>query len=78
MPRCAQTTADPAPDSTLEGRKLMSEEDVVKAHGVLLLEFYVCQQALLVVVAVADKATVDFMNSRYAPVKVAGWLQPVG
>lgn len=77
-PRCAQTPADPGPDSTSEGRKLMSDEDLLKARGIQVLEFFVCQQALFIVVSVADTATVEFMNDRYAPVRVAGWLQRAG
>jgi hypothetical protein len=77
MPRCDQTPADGAPDTTPEGRKLMSDENLLNAKGIQLLEFYECKQALFVVVSVADKPTVDFMNGRYAPVHVAGWLRPV-
>ncbi len=76
-PGCAQTTADPSPDATPEGRKLMDEEELIQQHGIVLLEF-MCQGALFVVVAVADADTIDFMTNRYAPVKVAGWLQLLG
>ena len=78
VPQCAQTSADPAPDGTPEGRKLMSDPDVLKTRGIQVLEFYVCQQALFVVVSVADNATVKFMSETYAPVKVAGWLRLAG
>ena len=74
-PDCAQTTTDPSPDVTPEGRKLMDEEKLIEQHGIVLLESMMCQGALFVVVAVADADTIDFMTNRYAPVKVAGWLQ---
>jgi len=77
-PRCDQTPADASPDTTPEGRKLMSDESLLNARGIQVLEFYVCKQALFVVVSVADKPTVDFMNVRYAPVQIAGWMRPVG
>ncbi len=79
LPNCAQNNADAeGPDALPQGRKLMDEEETIAQHGIVLLGFGMCQGILFVEVAVADKDTVDFLTSRYAPVKVGGWLQPVG
>ena len=55
----------------------MDEEQTIQQRGIIVLGFGVCQGVLFVAVAVADKDTVDFLEGRYAPVKVGGWLQPV-
>ena len=78
LPSCGQTAGDTeGPDALPQGRKLMDEEQMILQHGIVMLGFGVCQGVLFVEVAVADKDTVDYLTSRYAPVKVGGWLQPL-
>lgn len=75
LPNCAQSGYEGSPTDVLQGQRLMADEDMLNARGIVVLQFYMCQADLFVVVAVADATIVDFMQSRYAPVKVAGWLQ---
>ena len=74
---CSQNPGDESPTDTAQGQKLIADTEVLKARGIVLLEFYMCRGSLFIGVAVADKGTVDFLSTRYAPAKVTGWLQPV-
>lgn len=77
IPECTQNPNEPSPTTTPQGERLIGDETILIARGIQVIGFYVCQQALFVVVAVADAPTVDFMTARYAPIRLAGWLRPV-
>lgn len=77
QPSCAQNPVEPSPTDEPQGQKLMHDDALLKSRGIVVISFGMCRGFLFIVVAVADPATVDFMTSRYAPAKVAGWLQPL-
>ncbi len=78
LPECAQAQSDAAtPNPPPWARSILSDDAVLKAHGIQMLDFYICQGSLFIAVAVADRETVDFLTKRYAPVVVAGWLRPL-
>ena len=60
-------------------QRLMSDEQVLKSRGLLLLEFGPCDESsYFVIIPVADSKSVAWLNERYGPtLRVYGWLQPV-
>ena len=77
-PECPQEPSDAAvPNPPPWAQSIFSDRALLKAHGIQILEFGVCQGSLFIVVYVADRETVNFLAKRYAPARVAGWLRPV-
>jgi hypothetical protein len=58
-------------------QRVVSDDALLKAHGVMPLEFGDCGDSIFIVVPVADRATVDFLTARYGQIQVSGWLRPV-
>ena len=58
-------------------QRVISDEALLKAQGIQLLEFGPCGDSLFIVVTVADRDSVRFLTNRYGAVQVAGWLKPV-
>jgi len=77
LAECSQDVNERSPTDVPQGEKLIADEDLLRSQGILVLELYMCHDRLFAGVAVADQETVDFLNARYGPIKVAGWLQPV-
>jgi len=58
-------------------QRVMSDNALLNAQGIQLLEFGPCGDALFMVVVVADRDSVRFLTNRYGAVQVAGWLKPI-
>ena len=56
-------------------QRVMSDEALLKARGIQLLEFGPCGDSLFMVITVADRDSVGFLTNRYGAVQVAGWLK---
>ena len=77
-PNCAQDGSEPqGPGLPPMMQKVADDSSNLEAHGIQVLEMYMCKKSLFMVVPVADKPSVDFLTSRYGNVKVDGWLLPV-
>jgi hypothetical protein len=58
-------------------QQVAQDGDAIKRHGIALMEFGPCGDALPMLVAVADTATIDYLKGTYGKVAVSGWLTPV-
>jgi hypothetical protein len=77
-PNCAQDGSEPqGPGLPPMMQKVADDSSTLEAHGIQVLEMYMCKNSLFMVVPVADQPSVDFLTSRYGNVKVDGWLLPV-
>jgi len=73
--QCPSQPAQVAPPPLMQ--KVISDEALLKAQGIQLLEFGPCGDSLFLVITVADRDSVHFLVNRYGPVQVAGWLKPL-
>jgi hypothetical protein len=75
---CAPTSPAIEPGLLAQEAKVAQDEAAIKQHGVALLEFGPCGDALSMLVAVADSAASTYLQGRYGSVVISGWLTPVG
>jgi hypothetical protein len=76
LPDCA----NPASESSLALSQIQAamqqDRKVLTSRGILVLKTAPCIDHLLVVVPVADRVTVGYLQARYSPIDVSSWLQP--
>jgi hypothetical protein len=56
---------------------MANDGDALLAQGILVMETITCGDTLGIAVAVADPATVRYLQTQYGKVSVTGWLHPV-
>jgi len=78
LPPC-NATVDSATDPGVLAveERIARDSPALKQRGVLVLSITRCGNRVDIVVAVADPPTVSYVDRRYGPVNIVGWLQPL-
>lgn len=78
MEQCASSPAQVgSPGTPPSVQRVISDDSLLKAHHIQVLEFGPCGDRLFMVITVADSDSVAFLKERYGLVRIAGWLIPV-
>jgi hypothetical protein len=76
LPDCANGASQPSPALSQIQAAMQQDRQVLTSRGILVLKTAPCVDHLLVVVPVADRVTVGYLQARYSPIDVSSWLQP--